>query len=168
MKLPQPGGAPGAPRGGLPGLWYDELQTGQAWLSPLAGVDEASVIGFATEWDPQPFHVDPVAARATLFGGISGSGLQTLMISYRLYYDTNLLNGTALAGLGFDAVRFLQPMRPADVLQVRTEIKSMRVTSKPDRGLVVLALATFNQRQEQIFGMDLLALVSRRPGPAAA
>jgi acyl dehydratase len=144
------------------GLWYDELSPGQSWLSPQAPVDEASVIGFATQWDPQPFHIDPAAAKQTLFGGLSGSGLQTLMISYRLYYDTAVLNGTALAGLGFDEVRFLKPMRPGDVLQVRTAVKSMRPTSKPDRGMVVLRLETFNQR-EQIFSMDLLALVSRRP-----
>jgi acyl dehydratase len=144
------------------GLWYEELSPGQSWLSPCAPVDEASVIGFATKWDPQPFHIDPAAARQTLFGGLSGSGLQTLMISYRLYYDTAVLNGTALAGLGFDEVRFLKPLRPGDVLQVRTTVRSMRPTSKPDRGMVVLKLETFTLR-EQIFSMDLLALVSRRP-----
>ncbi|GIT68736.1 MAG: hypothetical protein Ct9H300mP26_4230 [Acidimicrobiales bacterium] len=35
------------------------------------------MIDFATQFDPQPFHIDPQAAVDTIFGGLVASGCHT-------------------------------------------------------------------------------------------
>jgi acyl dehydratase len=88
--------------------------------------------------------------------------LHTLMTSYRLYYNHGLLKDTALAGLGFDEVRFKRPLRPNDTIQVVTTITEKRPTRKPDRGIVCLRIETINQEDQLVMSMSLSALVATR------
>lgn len=146
------------------GRFYEELREGERIVSAGVTVTEDSVVRFALEWDAQPFHVDKTAAESSMFGSLVSSGLQTLLLSYRLYFDTGLLSGTALAGRGIGSVRFLKPVRPGDTLRVTTTVGALRPTRKPDRGTVTLHLETTNQHGEAVLAMDLDALVARRGG----
>lgn len=149
------------------GLYFDDLSVGQTWTTPGLTVTEESIINFAFTWDPQPFHLDKVASSGSLFGELVGSGLQTLMLSYRLYYDLGLMTGTALAGLGLDEIRFLSPLRPGDTISVDVTILELRPTSKPDRGVVKVQLKTRGQRPDPIMTLTLSALVARRSAETA-
>jgi len=148
----------------MQGLFYDELEIGAVFSTARVTVTETAIIDFAFEWDPEPFHVDRIAAQNSVFGGIVGSGLHTLMTSYRLYYNHGLLKDTALAGLGFDEVRFKRPLRPNDTIQVVTTIIEKRPTRKPDRGIVCLRIETINQEDQLVMSMSLSALVATRGG----
>jgi acyl dehydratase len=144
------------------GLYFEDIREGDGFDSAEAIVDEASIVSFARAWDPQPFHVDRALAENSLFGGLSASGLQTVLLTYKLYIDLGLFEGTALAGLGFDRVLFKAPLRPADRIRVRTVIAGARRTSKPGRAVVRIVLHTFNQTGEEIASMELNMLLACR------
>lgn len=144
------------------GLYFEDIREGDWFDSAETSVDEASVIAFAKAWDPQPFHTDKHAAELSLFAGLTASGLQTVLLSYKLYIDLELFAGTALAGLGFSNVLFKAPLRPGDRIRVRTEVASARRSSKPDRAVVRVVLTTFNQSAEEIATMELNMLLACR------
>ena len=148
----------------MQGLHFDELTEGMCFRSPSVTVTEDAIIRFAMEWDPQPFHVDRNAAAQSIFGTLVGSGLQTLLMTYRLYYQIGLLQGTALAGLGMDDVRFLAPLKPGDTIAVDCRVEALRPTRRDERGVVGLSLSTSDHAGSLLLTMTLTALVARRPG----
>lgn len=144
------------------GQTFEDLQVGAQYDTATTVATERDIIGFATQWDPQPFHIDPAAGAESFLGSLCASGLHTMALAFRQYFDLGILEGTALAGLGLEQVRFMRPLKPGDVIRTRVRIKSLHETRAPDRGIVVLALATFNQHEVQILDMDLRILVARR------
>jgi acyl dehydratase len=144
------------------GLFFEELEQGARFQSPGVTVTEESVIRFALEWDMQPFHVDKEAAKSSIFGSLISSGLQTILLTYRLYFQLGVLDGTALAGLGIDHVRFRHPVRPGDTIRVNAEVTELRPTRQPDRGVIVWNLEAVNQDAEIVLTMTLSALIARR------
>lgn len=150
------------------GMFFEELEEGAHYRSAGVTVTEESIIRFALEWDAQPFHVDREAAATSMFGSLISSGLQTILLTYRMYFQLALLDGTALAGLGIDDVRFLKPVRPGDTLHVGVTIAKLKPSSRPDRGIVTCRLETKNHAGETVLTMGLSALVARRPGASNA
>jgi acyl dehydratase len=144
------------------GLFFEELEQGARFQSPGVTVTEESVIRFALEWDMQPFHVDKEAAKSSIFGSLIASGLQTILLTYRLYFQLGVLDGTALAGLGIDHVRFRHPVRPGNTIRVNAEVTELRPTRQPDRGVIVWNLEAVNQDAEIVLTMTLSALIARR------
>jgi acyl dehydratase len=144
------------------GLFFEELEQGARFQSPGVTVTEESVIRFALEWDMQPFHVDKEAAKSSIFGSLISSGLQTILLTYRLYFQLGVLDGTALAGLGIDNVRFRHPVRPGNTIRVNAEVTELRPTRQPDRGVIVWNLEAVNQDAEIVLTMTLSALIARR------
>lgn len=100
---------------------------------------------FAELYDPQPMHLDEVAARETVFGEIVGSGWQTLAVTMRLLVDARLLGGTPIVGAEFKDMRFHAPVRPGDTLQANAEVTAIRPSkSRPDRGFLDMRVTTTN------------------------
>jgi acyl dehydratase len=54
--------------------YLDDLQVGDRFTSAEHALDEAQIKAFATQFDPQLFHLDPEAAKAILFEGLAASG----------------------------------------------------------------------------------------------
>ena len=118
-------------------------------FGPIA-IDEADVVAFARRYDPQPVHIDPDAAAAGPFGGLIASGWHTASLVMRILVEHYLARGAALASPGVDELRWLQPVRPGDVLRVRvTVLEARRSRSKPDRGLVRTRIEALNQRRRR-------------------
>ena len=143
-------------------LHFDDVIVGQHHSSATHVVTEADIVRFAHEWDPQSFHLDPLAARDSLFGGLVASGLHTLLISFRLFNDIGLFHTTALAGAGMEGLRWLAPVHPGEVLQVRVEFVNKRAVHRPGRGIVTVRLTTTDQSGSQVLVLDLLILVARQ------
>ena len=100
-------------------------------------LSEAEIIAFAREFDPQPFHVDPVAAAEGPFGGLIASGWHTLSAAMRQIVEHYLSPESSLGAGGVDDVRWPRPVRPGVPLRVTlTVIEARRSASKPDRGIV--------------------------------
>ena len=71
-------------RENVPGLYLEDLHVGQRFVSGTHNMDEARIKQFAREFDPQPFHLDEAAAKASVFGGLAASGWHTAAIAMRL------------------------------------------------------------------------------------
>ncbi len=118
-------------------------------------VSKEDLIAFATEFDPQPMHLDDEAARHTLLKGLAGSGWHLCSIMMRMMCDGFLLRTACLGSPGVDEVKWLAPLRPGDDLTMHIEIVGNRVSaSKPDRGFVQMA--------NQVLNADGMPLLSSR------
>lgn len=100
-------------------------------------LSEAEIIAFARQYDPQPFHVDPVAAKDGPFGGLIASGWHTTSTMMRHLVDHYVSPESSIGSPGMDNIRWPRPVRPGDTLRVRaTVVEARRSSSKPDRGIV--------------------------------
>jgi acyl dehydratase len=138
---------------------FEDFVPGQASeFGPIA-IDEADVVAFARRYDPQPVHIDPDAAAAGPFGGLIASGWHTASLVMRILVEHYLARGAALASPGVDELRWLQPVRPGDVLRVRvTVLEARRSRSKPDRGLVRTRIEALNQDDAVVMSMIAMNL----------
>jgi acyl dehydratase len=134
-------------------------------FGPIA-IDEADVVAFALRYDPQPIHVDTEAAVAGPFGGLIASGWHTASLVMRILVEHYLARGAAVASPGVDELRWLQPVRPGDLLRVRvTVLEARRSRSKPDRGLVRTRIEAINQDGAVVMSMIAMNLfLCRVPG----
>jgi len=91
-------------------LFFEDLSPGDSWSLPPFSLDADEIIESRRRWDPQPLHADPVAARATPFGGLIASGVHTVAAPVRAEYDGLLSRIAVVAGVGFDTLRFRAPV----------------------------------------------------------
>ena len=123
-------------------------------------MSEAEIIAFAKEYDPQPFHVDPVAAKDGPFGGLIASGWQTTSMMMRLLVEHFISPESSLGAAGVDEIRWPRPVRPGDTLRVRaTVLEARRSNSKPDRGIVRSLAEVTNQHGEAVMRLTAINFV---------
>jgi acyl dehydratase len=142
--------------------YFEDVKVGDRFKSSTYKVTEEGIISFAREFDPQSFHLDSAKAKQTMFEGLIASGWHTAAITMRLFVQ--MLNFTEGAvGLGVDELRWPNPVRPGDVLEVETEIVDLRESrSKPSHGIIRLRNVTSNQRDEIVQTMMASAMVPKR------
>jgi acyl dehydratase len=141
-------------------LYLDDLSVGQQFVTSSHTLDEAQIKTFAAQFDPQPFHLDAEAAKATLFKGLVASGWHTAAITMRLLVDSGVPLAGGLIGLG-GSLKWPRPARPGDVLAVYGEITEV-TPSKPDRGTIGIKAETRNQRGDVVQSFTATLLVPRR------
>ncbi len=145
--------------------YYEDIQPGEIRkLSNIKQVTRDEVIGFARQFDPQPFHLDDEAAAQTHFGRISASGWHTAAMTMRLLVDDMAENEQAgLGSPGVDNLRWIKPVYPGDTLRCEVEILSKRRSkSRPDMGIFQTATRVFNQNDELVMEMQSNGLISVR------
>jgi acyl dehydratase len=149
-------------------LYLDDLQVGQRFQSGTHLLDEAQIQAFARQFDPQPFHLDPVAARETFFQGLVASGWHTASISMRLMVEGGLPIAGGLIGAGGE-VTWPRPTRPGSTLHVESEIVEVRRSrSRPERGIATVRSETINQLGEVVQILTAKLVVPRRPNSVPA
>ncbi|HEX9432164.1 MAG TPA: MaoC family dehydratase [Burkholderiales bacterium] len=127
-------------------------------------VDAERIKSFAAEFDPQAFHLDEGAARASIFRGLAASGWHTAAMTMRLLVASDLKPAGGIVGAGFDEFRWPTPVRPGDELRVQSEVLEVRPSkSRPDVGLVKVRTTTLNQKDEAVQVNVGNLLVPRRP-----
>ncbi|WP_227356725.1 MaoC family dehydratase [Haladaptatus salinisoli] len=125
-------------------------------------VTKGEILSFAERYDPQPFHVDEEAAAESMYGGLIASGWHTCAMTMRLLVENSLDEEGSLGSPGVDEIRFRRPVRPGDVLSVRTEVTDKRpLESDPRRGLVKSHVETSNQDDEIVLSMETAMFVRR-------
>ncbi len=145
-------------------LYFDDFEVGQTFRSKGATLSEAQILDFAFTYDPQPFHLDVVAAQGGHFGGLIASGFQTLAVAFRLFYQEKVINACSMGSPGMDHVRWLAPVRPGDTLFVRAEVLDKRPSeSKPDRGTLRMAYEVLNQDDLVVMTFETIHIFRRRP-----
>ncbi len=148
--------------------YFEDMVLGASFDLGHCQVSEEEILQFGRQFDPQPFHIDPAAAQASVFGGLVASGWHTCSLTMRLLVDGLLAHSSSLGSPGVDNIRWLRPVRPGDTLHAVVTITEVRPSqSKPDRGAVKIHIAVSNQRDDQggevVMTMDSFGLFARRP-----
>ena len=120
-------------------LFFEDFVAGRVFELGTRVLSEEEIVAFASEWDPQKFHVDPLAAAQGPFDGLIASGWQTACVWMRLYVDAVLSRASMLTAPGIEELRWLQPVRPGMRLRGRaTIIDARRSNGTPGRGTIRL------------------------------
>ena len=114
---------------------YAEFQPGQVLHAGPYTVSEEEILAFATQWDPQWFHIQPEAAAQGPFKGLIASGWHTCCIAMRLAVDTYMADSGSYVSPGLESVRWLHPVRPGDALRLAITVVEKR-TSKSGMGVI--------------------------------
>lgn len=145
-------------------LYLDDLAPGQSYGSGETTVSEADIVAFATQFDPQPFHLDAAAAKSTFFGGLAASGWHTAALTMRLLVESELRLSGGIIGAGMDELRWPKPLRPGDTIRLESEVIEVRPSrSRPSQGLAKIRTTTLNQHGEAVQVLVANLLVVRRP-----
>ncbi len=142
---------------------FEDLAVGEIITLGHTTVTRDMIIGFAREFDPLPFHLDEEAARKSLLGGLASSGWQTGALSLRLLVDSFLGNVASCGGLGFENLKWKNPVMVGDTIGGTVTIAELRRSaSQPQWGIVTLDFDIRNQKQQPVLTMRLANLVERR------
>ena len=148
--------------GGAMALYFDDLHVGQRFISGIHIISDEEITEFASQFDPQPFHLDAEAAKVTLFEGLVASGWHTAAITMRLLVEGGLPIVGGLVGAGAE-ICWPKPTRPGAMLRVESEIVELRPSrSRSDRGLATVRSETSNQFGEVVQVLVAKLIVPRR------
>ena len=146
--------------------YFEDYVPGATYELGSVSVDQASIVTFGKEFDPQPFHVDPVAAAVGPFGGLIASGWHTAALAMRLLVENFLSAESSLGSAGIDELRWPHPVRPGDTLRVRATVaESRRSLSKPDRGIIKTVIEAVNSDGQTVMRATGINFVLVRPDP---
>lgn len=144
--------------------YFEDFAAGEIMVSASVTLSEAEIVAFARDYDPQPFHLDPAAARETLFGGLIASGFQTMGLAFRLFYQEGHIAACSMGSPGMDKIRWHRPVRPGDAIRNEVEVRELRTSeTKPDRGYGTLAHTVLNQDDEIVMTFTCTLIMRRRP-----
>ena len=146
--------------------YFEDYLPGVSHDCGSVSVSQAEIISFATQFDPQPFHVEPGAAARGPFGGLIASGWHTAALVMRQLVDHYLSADASLGSPGLDDLRWPEPVRPGDTLRVRvTAVEARRSASKPDRGILKSLIEAVNQDGRTVMRATATNFLRVRPGP---
>ena len=130
-------------------------------------VTEEDIIEFGTRWDSQPFHVDPEAAKDSVFGGLVACSVHLFAMAIGLWNRATVNEEdrtAAVSALGFNNMQLKTPARPGDELKSKsTVIERRSSTSKPNLGIVTFRNEVTNQNGELVILYESAALIQKDP-----
>ena len=144
-------------------LYLEDLRVGDVFGSGTRRVSTDDIKRFAAEFDPQPYHLDEEAAKATPLKGLAASGWHTAAIAMRLMTDARPFGPHPLLGIGVDELRWLAPVRPGDVIHLEGEVIELLPSRAKPQGIARIKWTALNQRGEPVYTVIPLAIVPRRP-----
>lgn len=129
-------------------MYLDEIPAG--WSVDLGShaFTADAIVAFATEFDPQPFHLDEEAGRASLFDGLAASGWHVACAWMALWIAHQNREMQARAGRGeivpipgpspgFDDMKWLKPVLAGQTVRYRTSLLRARASAtRPDWGIL--------------------------------
>jgi acyl dehydratase len=147
--------------------YWEDMQPGNELDLGSISATREEIIAFATQFDPQPFHLDEEAAKASVFGNLCASGWHTCAMAMRLMVTNFLQSSSSLGSPGLENVQWKKPVFPNDVLSLKHKIiESRPMRSKPDVGLVRTLWEMRNQHGDIVLLMEGWSMFRRR-NPAA-
>jgi acyl dehydratase len=126
-------------------------------------VTESEIIDFAKQFDPQPFHTDPEAARQSPFGGLIASGWHTASLAMGILVRNYLSQAASLGSPGADELRWRKPVRPGDTLSLRVTILESKLSrSRPGQGTIRTYIEVLNQHHEIVMTWKGIGMIRCR------
>ena len=150
-------------------ITFEDFAVGQTRRFGDYQVTREEIVDFATQFDPQPFHLDDDAAQHSPLQGLAASGWHTAAMGMRMIADHLLARSSSMGAPGIDELRWLKPVRPGDRLRIEGRVTATRVSaSRPTMGLVSFELSMFNQADVCVMTQSNTIMFGRRqPGEAA-
>lgn len=149
--------------------YFEDFAVGQTFRSKTYEITAEKIKAFASEFDPQPFHVDEEAAKGTFFKGLAASGWHTASIAMKLLVESDIKIAGGTIGGGAEDLRWPKPVRPGDVLRLDAEVlETRRSRSRPELGIVKVRLTMRNQDDEPVqISTPALMVPTRDPSGGA-
>jgi acyl dehydratase len=153
--------------------YWEDLQPGSSRELGSITVTADEMKEFASQFDPQPFHVDEIEGRRSIFGNLCASGWHTCALAMKLTVENFLNESSSMGSPGLESLRWLKPVYPDDTLTLKhTIIESRPLRKRLDTGLVRSKWEMFNQNGEKVMEMEGYGMFRRRhpgtPGEQAA
>ncbi|MET0544919.1 MAG: MaoC family dehydratase [Caulobacterales bacterium] len=146
-------------------LYFEDLEPGQVFVLGSRTVSKEEIIAFATDFDPQPFHLDEEAGAKSFLGGLCASGWHTCAMVHRLNCDNFMNKIHSLGAPGLDELRWIRPVFPGDTISGTSKLIDLRPSnSRPDVGLMHIQTDVSNQAGDPVLRMKAWAMIARRPG----
>jgi acyl dehydratase len=144
--------------------YFEDFEVGEVTeIGPIV-VSEAEIVEFAERYDPQPFHIDPEAAKSSPFGGLIASGWHTTALFMGMFVRGILLDSASLGSPGVEEIRWTAPVRPGDSLTGRVTVTDVQPSqTNPTRGTVFTTSEVLNQDGERVMSLKARGFFARRP-----
>jgi acyl dehydratase len=134
---------------------FAEIRAGMVIKGGRRSVTEAEILEFARRYDPQWFHTDPERATQSRWKGLIGSGWMTCSVAMELAVKSVLGDSESIGSPGIEQIKWLNPVRPGDELELRIEVLETRQSRSGSMGIVKWRWALTNQSQASV--LDLIA-----------
>lgn len=154
--------------------WFEDVEPGERFPIGTHSFTEEEIVRFALNYDPQSLHVDPKAAEAEPFGGLTASGWHAVVVGHRKMVDAleaeaerlrreGQRPGVSGPSPGVNRIEISSPVRPGDTLTYSLTITGKRVSnSLPGWGLLFNRIDAVNQRGEAVYHADVVGFSKRR------
>jgi acyl dehydratase len=144
--------------------YFEDATVGDTFVSQSTyQITAEEIKSFATQWDPQRYHLDEAEAKKVV-GQLFAPATLTLCISFKLTHDSGYFEIVPAAGLGLEEIRIPKPVFVGDQLQAKVTIVAKRDSqSRPGLGVLSHKTEVFNQHGELVLSYIVPSLVYRRP-----
>lgn len=143
--------------------YWEDMQAGHVRQLGSITPTREEIIAFATQFDPQPFHLDDEAAKASVFGALCASGWHTCSMAMRLMVTNFTQQAASLGSPGLENIKWLKPVLPNDTLSLQSTVLETRpMNSRPDVGLVRSLWEMYNQHGDKVLHMEGWGMFRRR------
>ena len=144
-------------------LTFEDFPPGHFGTFGPRHVCREEILEFAAEFDPQPMHLDEVAASKSMLEGLAASGWHLCAIMMRMMADGFITRAVSLGSPGVNEVRWLAPLRPGDALTLDVDVIEARVSrSRPETGIVTFKCTARNAAGDALCEMTSPIIVGRR------
>lgn len=142
--------------------YFEDLTEGETQTFGNRTVSRDEIVDFAKRYDPQPIHIDEVAAKESIYGGLVASGWHTVCMYTRMLVDEFMCDVANLGGRGAEDLRWHRPVRPGDTLSGRVEVFEKSGSGNLERGDIDFLMTCQNQDDKRVLTMMLRIMVKRR------
>ena len=143
--------------------FWEDMAVGQVRDLGTITPTREEIIAFASQFDPQPFHLDDAAGAASVFGGLCASGWHTCSMAMRLMVTNFLQQTSSLGSPGLENIQWKKPVYPNDTLRLQTTVLETKpMGRRPDVGMTRNLWEMFNQHGDKVLHMEGWGMFRRR------
>lgn len=150
-------------------IYWDDLETGQVFQTDSITLTAEDIIDYASDFDPQPYHLVPEIGKQSIFGGHCASGWHVCAMMMRLFVDTMNREGISSSGSsGVESLRWFMPVFADDTLNASITITDRSLSDEHDGyGLADCAVDVTNQNGKSVIKLDTNVLIKCKPVESA-
>src|SRR5579871_4036942 len=117
-------------------LHFEDFHAGQTYALGTHRLTADEIVEFASEFDPQPQHLDPEAAKSSILGGLAASGWHLCALAMRMMVEGLFCKAASMGSPGVEEVQWRRPVFAGDLLQLEAEVLDTRESTRLDRGYI--------------------------------